>query len=157
MAIKGTPWAPRPTEAEKKDPEIYFPEEVTEEGPPTQYAEGDLAKPRRVKITVKDLRKYGYTNGCLKCSELRRGLKTEKGHTETCRRRLEAAMRDDEEDQRRVREAGNRMDRYMYESTRGAAEEGKQHWGRAGHIATHRRRTTSRPSYASTRSSSTSP
>ena len=36
----GTPWSPKPTDAEKKDPEIYFPGERGEQIPRAKLADG---------------------------------------------------------------------------------------------------------------------
>ena len=61
------------------------------------------AQPRRVYIRRHiELMKYGYTAGCAGCIAAVGGLDS-RGHTDECRRRIEAAMEADTADEGRVR------------------------------------------------------
>ena len=50
--------------------------------------------PMRMRITVRDLEKYGYTDGCPRCNMHLTGRKSGVNHSEECRARLYKAMRD---------------------------------------------------------------
>ena len=52
---------------------------------------------RRMPITHKEIEKYGYTDGCPGCDAKKRGEVARRGHSEKCRRRIEEALRNDEE------------------------------------------------------------
>ena len=52
--------------------------------------------PRRRVITMRELEKYGFTPGCAGCEAKRRGGIAKSGHSEECRKRVEAKMNDDE-------------------------------------------------------------
>ena len=51
--------------------------------------DGEAAVPRRVRITMKDLKRYGFTGGCPRCADLELGrARSTKNHNEECRSRL---------------------------------------------------------------------
>ena len=53
---------------------------------------------RRIRITRKDLDKYGTTPGCPRCADLDYGLhKPKKAHSEECRRRIDDCYRREED------------------------------------------------------------
>ena len=88
IAVKGTPWALKPNEVQKRDPQVYFPEDLEDSArvmPPAGEAQ---ARPRRVKILQADLRKYGFTSGCPKCRDACAGINSMKPHSEACRKGL---------------------------------------------------------------------
>ena len=122
MAVQGTPWSPKPSEAEKKDPEIYFPEDMDGEAPKAiqdNFNPDTAARPRRMKNCVKDLRKYGFTKGCSRCEGASAGRQTDKTHSEACRQRIERAMKEDDVDKERLAEATYRLDKCAYDLTKG--------------------------------------
>ena len=57
---------------------------------------GNAAPPRRVDITLKDLQRHGYTDGCPRCAchkELNHRRARVHKHTEACRERLYRCLR----------------------------------------------------------------
>ena len=55
---------------------------------------------RRRVITQAELDKYGYTPGCPGCLARQQGVVARRGHWESCRKRIEAMMREDEVDKK---------------------------------------------------------
>ena len=65
---------------------------------------------------MKDLLlKYGYTEGCRKCLLIRTGDQSQPslGHSQECRRRIEARMKNDPEQAERLRQAEMRQDEFL--------------------------------------------
>ena len=60
---------------------------------------------RRTPITYKEIDKYGLTPGCVGCEAKSRGEVTRRGHSDKCRRRIEEAMRKDDEDKKKLDKA----------------------------------------------------
>ena len=61
-----------------------------------------------MRITPELLGKHGYTESCEGCKFKRAGLKEHRGHSEMCRRRLQKAMEDDDEDREKVKREDER-------------------------------------------------
>ena len=61
---------------------------------------------RRAKLTKQDFEKYGYTEGCIGCRHTERHGKTNYGHNELCRRRIEGELKKDESGRQRVERCG---------------------------------------------------
>ena len=57
---------------------------------------GEPQVPRRVRITMKDLKRHGFTGGCPRCADLELGkAKTTKIHSEECRARIYRKFQDE--------------------------------------------------------------
>ena len=52
--------------------------------------------PRRTRITPADLKTYGFTVGCQGCESIEMGHDQRRKHSEACRQRIEAAMKESE-------------------------------------------------------------
>ena len=63
-------------------------------------------------VTDTELNKYGYTSGCPGCKARQHGLPAKKGHSETCRGRIEKLMMEDPDDRQKVQDAHMRMAHY---------------------------------------------
>ena len=70
------------------------------------------AVPRRVRMTVKDLKKHGYTSGCPRCADLGYGkANSRQNHNENCRARLYKKFEEEKNIKYvRVREERNRAE-----------------------------------------------
>ena len=91
MSVTGVPWDPR---AAKLD-EVVLPRIVEGDqqplAPPVQ--EKSMKPLRRLRITKRDLDKYGYTAGCAACDATEIGKRsTGVQHTPTCRERMERLL-----------------------------------------------------------------
>ena len=95
--ILGTPHELTPVPDDELDSDEIeadpAPHEPNEEAPPPpsadDAAESRAAARRRLRITMKDLGRYGYTGGCPRCADLEFGnVKTKKLHSEECRDRI---------------------------------------------------------------------
>ena len=64
---------------------------------------------RRRPITHKEVDKYGPTPGCEGCQAKLRGEITRRGHSEKCRKRIEEAMRNDEQDKKKLEKTDERI------------------------------------------------
>ena len=64
---------------------------------------------RRMPITHKEIEKYGFTEGRPGCQAKQRGEIARRGHSEKCRRRIEEAMRNDEEGKRKMEKTDERI------------------------------------------------
>ena len=56
-----------------------------------------------------DLEKYGYTDNCPGCTAKKRGEIAKKGHSESCRKRIEELMRQDEEGKKKLKKEDERI------------------------------------------------
>ena len=113
--LVGTPRQPDPKRGGLQVPvQVRFEEEEPKEAPIETKPSLKEGLTRRVFITDRDLKKYGYTEGCVGCESRLRGPpgrqnRARRNHDETCRRRLEEAMKIDPEDCQRVADADERM------------------------------------------------
>ena len=64
---------------------------------------------RRTPITHKEIENSGATPGCVGCEAKARGESTRRGHSDKCRRRIEEAMRNDEQDKKKIDKADERL------------------------------------------------
>ena len=56
--------------------------------------EDEQSASRRVRITMKDLKRHGFTSGCPRCIDLERGKSTSRrNHSEACRARMYQKLR----------------------------------------------------------------
>ena len=113
-AMQGTPQQPSPSRTGLHIPTRLPAEVAPDGGPDGATVEGDdgqeippatepVAEPliRRTPITHKEIAKYGATPGCEGCEAKTRGESTRRGHSDRCRKRIEEAMRRDDEDRKR--------------------------------------------------------
>ena len=86
--IKVTPWSMRITEAAVK---VAMGAEVDGQPPPVPDAAPEA---RRVKITMKVLQEFGYTESCKQCDHIRAFNEHKAGiaHSEVCRKRIMTAI-----------------------------------------------------------------
>ena len=112
-AMQGTPQQPSPSRVGLHIP-TRLPTEVAPDGDPHGVAVGGddgqeippatipVTEPliRRTPSTHKEIDKYGPTPGCVGCKAEMRGESTRRGHSDRCRRRIEEAMRNDEQDKK---------------------------------------------------------
>ena len=120
-AIAGTPWCWEPKPGE--DCRIFMPELLEGEA----HAESEAKElqsriPRRVNISVQDLRKYGFSEGCIRCRDLARGRRTTSSHNAQCRARIEGAMAANDVDKHRIDKASSRLDAYCSDQGHHGAE-----------------------------------
>ena len=106
--MKGTPQQPNPNKSSAKIPiRIKFDEPssvVTDEAVPARQ-EG----PRRFRITIPMLVKYGYTAGCEGCRFEQAGLSATRAHTEECRKRIGQQLIEDPEYQQTIEREEERI------------------------------------------------
>ena len=111
----GTPRQPDPARGGLHVPvQVRFEAEEPEEVPIDTNPSRREGVPKRVCIKDADLKKYGYTEGCVGCDSRLRGPpgrqnKARRNHDEVCRRRLEEAMKVDPQDKNRVIGAEERI------------------------------------------------
>ena len=70
-------------------------------------------------IRKEDVAMYGPTEGCRRCRMLERGMdegNREAGHSDECRARMEAKIRDDPAQRQRLEAADRRRDEYLARS-----------------------------------------
>ena len=48
--------------------------------------------PRRVRLTIEDFQKHGYTENCPECTHILTGVGHRKAHSEACRKRMQEAL-----------------------------------------------------------------
>ena len=102
--MTGTPSSLSPSGSEGHDPSIEEEEQPHVEMGAAVRAElgdeddgGDDSKRVVVhgRITNRDLKTYGFTEGCPRCRDIQRGFnKTKKHHAETCRLRIYQSWKD---------------------------------------------------------------
>ena len=97
QSLKGTPGKPDPNK-----PGTFIPIRINvnldddvdaQEFRPARDEEGR----RRTYFKKKDFEKHGYSEGCEGCRRLKAGNMAQRGHTETCRERVEGLLAADEE------------------------------------------------------------
>ena len=74
------------------------------------------AQVRRMMIRKKDVIRHGATEGCRRCRMLERGMdegNREAGHSDECRTRMEAMIREDPAQRQRLEAADRRRDEYL--------------------------------------------
>ena len=97
--IQGTPQQPNPNKSSSKIPiRIKFDEPSTVAV--DQVVPARQEGPRRFRITIPMLVKYGYTEGCEGCRFKQAGLGSTRAHNEECRRRIAEKLKDDPEHQK---------------------------------------------------------
>ena len=77
------------------------PHEPNEDVPAQVTVEKDEPQaPRRVRITMKDLKRHGFTGGCPRCADLEYGrMNSRKNHSEECRACMYNKFEDEKHDQ----------------------------------------------------------
>ena len=95
-SIVALPWKLRPSPQDSADNARVLPR-LPQHGTgiePPQARQPDVGAPLRPRITKSDLSRWGFTDGCLRCRQMRNG-QAEDGskHNEKCRRRIENEMR----------------------------------------------------------------
>jgi len=75
------------------------------------------AKVRKLKITIEDLDRFGFTEGCPQCTHILRYRSGRPGyaHTDTCRQRVMNAMMETPDGQERLARLEERVDRALAE------------------------------------------
>ena len=99
-SIVATPWNHRPSANEGvREARVLPPlpkEEQVDSQP--QPREPDVRAPLRPRITKSDLSRWGYSDGCLRCRQMRSGHAEDGSkHSEQCRKRIESEMRREED------------------------------------------------------------
>ena len=118
--LKFTPWRVREQAARDTDQplreqqlqphvDIQVDESLNPDVPPPKPAE---AIPRRVYITRAVLEKYGFTDGCLGCTNSAVRL-TGIVHSDECRKRIESAMHQDVVDKARLQESKRKREEFV--------------------------------------------
>ena len=94
-AVVGTPWKMVPSAQDMSEPRVLPPLPADQQlRDPPKPKEAEVRAPLRPIIQKSDLSRWGFTDGCLRCRQMRSG-KGEDGskHSEKCRKRLEGEMR----------------------------------------------------------------
>ena len=106
----GTPQRPDPTKQGRHIPiRIQEPKGIPAAEGPQKMSEGEKRiGARRVYMSREDFVKYGYTPGCRGCLHAQAGLPY-RGHTESCRSRMEGELERREEGKRRMKAANDRL------------------------------------------------
>ena len=120
--MRGTPWEMVPsTTATIVEPLLpTAPVPAADDAPPPASKAPAVPVPRQLYIRKDvELAKYGYTEGCLKCTDVREGRPTVAPHSAACRARIEAAIRADPASQSRV-------DRHDVRFAQGMADQTQQ-------------------------------
>ena len=109
--ITSTHWSRR----ERADPEVRFQEPAAARDEPVVVAPPPPA--RRFRIADADLRKHGYTDGCVQCNHIQRYNETKPGvqHNETCRSRIIDEISKTPDGEARFSAHSARVDRYLAE------------------------------------------
>ena len=94
-AIVGTPWRPQPQPGDTSAPRVLPPlpadQQLRSQPKPK---EPEIRAPLRPRISKHDLTRWGFTEGCLRCRQMRQGEPdTGAKHFEKCRKRIESEMR----------------------------------------------------------------
>ena len=136
-SMQGTPQQPDPGKpglaipirVNFDPPAVAEPVPVSPESKPRQI--------RRMKLTGRILEKYGYSENCEGCRYRQAGLGESRNHSE-CRRRIEEAMKEDEEGRQERNEQEERINRRIAERMEEAdqarvEEEARGHSDQAAH------------------------
>jgi hypothetical protein len=94
-AIVGTPWRPQPAPDDMTVPRVLPPLPADQQlRNQLMPREPEVRAPLRPRISKHDLTRWGFTEGCQRCRQMRSG-EAEVGtkHSEKCRQRLETEMR----------------------------------------------------------------
>ena len=128
VRIIGHPHAPQGVQRYRRL-DVPRPETVPEPEEHRSAAAPDPSRPipRAVYITRAMLERHGYSEGCQRCNAMRRGQTYGTGgHTADCRRRMEAALAQDEEYQFEVEQANFRKDQYLAEEVERSTKRRRQ-------------------------------
>jgi len=92
-------------------------------------------KVRKLKITVDDLDRFGFTEGCQQCEYILRYRSGRPGysHNDTCRKRIIEALMDTVDGRERLARLEERVDRALAEHVEGHAREEDAHHGLDAH------------------------
>ena len=135
--IIGHPHAPQGVQRYRRL-DVPRPETVPEpeEHRPATAPDPSRPIPRAVYITRAMLERHGYSEGCQRCNAMRRGQTYGTGgHSGDCRRRMEAALAQDEEYQFKVEQANFRKDQYLAEEVERSAKRRREtSEGSEGHV-----------------------
>ncbi|CAE7551092.1 unnamed protein product [Symbiodinium sp. CCMP2592] len=119
-AVKGTPWQLNPEKSTNADadrlPEPIVIEPVVEQAelPPKPGEAERLPTYRRMYIRQSDLEQFGYTGGCEACAAIREGRERQGiNHNETCRKRIQEALKDTSRGQARLERETQRETEYF--------------------------------------------
>ena len=121
--IEATPWRLTPSPKDGSGgPRVLPPlpdDQLIRDGPKPR--EPEVRAPLRPRIQKSDLNRWGYTEGCLRCRQMRSGKGAEDGstHSEKCRQRIETEMR--RENDPRVKKAEDKHTEYQEEVMRAKA------------------------------------
>ena len=119
-AVKGTPWQPNPEKSPGADadrlpePIAIEPVVAPAELPPPPGQGERLPTYRRMYIRQSDLEQFGYTGGCEACAAIREGRERQGiNHNETCRKRIQEALKDTSRGQARLERETQRETEYF--------------------------------------------
>ena len=122
--VVGVPWRMRPgddREGETLMPNVGDAMDMPEiEMEPPTVQEKDFV-PRRLGIRAKDIERFGPTAGCKGCMSMLTGMGRQ-AHDETCRKRMTKLLNQGEEGRNRVKASRMRLDRFLEDVVRKAAE-----------------------------------
>ena len=107
QGITVVPWSTRTQERARAVP---LGDDVEKDKPETSE---EIPLPRRLKITMQVLERYGTTDDCPQCRHVRDFRETKPGiaHTERCRERIVEAMRQDDAGRQRLEDVEQRQNR----------------------------------------------
>ena len=110
--LRGTPWDKSPGVADDDELPEFVVRPREHGANPEEADEIGEQVPRRLKMTKEIVEKHGYTPQCPGCINLRLG-RYHRAHLETCRRRIEDALREDAVLRHRVDAASARHDAWV--------------------------------------------
>ena len=105
--------------------------------PPTE--ETELPVPRDIRVTDEAIDDFGYTEGCSKCGQMKRGIiRGTTRHSDSCRIRVKKEMKKDKLWSRRMKEAEERKTGWLAERIGGGTEskveeetrQGEEEWAK---------------------------
>ena len=91
---------------------VSFPQNSEIRGPAEIPVRGKEFIPRRIYTRASDYLKHGFTQGCKGCTWAQNQLGPRYPHSEQCRRRMEAAIEQDENNDR-TKKAKERLEHYL--------------------------------------------
>ena len=93
--MRGTPATPNPSMPGISVPIAVNIDKENADGEPMHFnVRQEETKARRMHLKVEDFEMHGYTEGCEGCNRMRAGGMESRPHSETCRARMEEAMKD---------------------------------------------------------------